>query len=74
MLQALLSALDMHADTFQLVCRGAKQQPVWGRAYTALTGVYFDRRDPGITAAFNEVLGPRTIGEQKRASARNSSG
>ena len=44
--------------------RAAKHQPVWGRAYTALTGVYFNRRDPAITAAFNEALGPRTIGEQ----------
>jgi len=44
--------------------RAAKHQPVWGRAYTALTGVYFNGRDPAITAAFNEALGPRTIGEQ----------
>lgn len=47
--------------------RGSKQQPVWTPAYTALTGLYFNHREPAITAAFNAALGPRTIGEQLAA-------
>jgi tetratricopeptide (TPR) repeat protein len=44
--------------------RGAKMPPVWSRAYTALTGVYFNNREPVTLTAFNAALGPRTIGEQ----------
>jgi cellulose synthase operon protein C len=49
--------------------RGAKLPPVWSRAYTALTGVYFNQREPAILNAFTSVLGPRTIGEQVAARA-----
>lgn len=49
--------------------RGAKKPPVWTRAYTSLTGVYFNHREPAITAAFDAVLGPRTVGEQIAARA-----
>ena len=52
-----------------IATRGVKLPPVWSRAYTALTGVYFNQREPGILNAFTSVLGPRTIGEQIAARA-----
>ena len=53
------------ATAFKIInLRGAKKPPVWSRAYTALTGVYFNNREPLVESAFNAALGPRTIGEQ----------
>ena len=49
--------------------RGANMPAVWPRAYTALTGVYFNNREPVVMTAFQSVLGPRTIGEQIAARA-----
>ena len=53
------------SDALAIVqARGTAFKPVWTNAYTALTGVYFDVKTPQIRAAFDAVLGPRTIGEQ----------
>ena len=47
-----------------IAAEAAKHPPVWSRAYTALTGVYFNDRQPAVLSAFEAVLGPRTVGEQ----------
>jgi tetratricopeptide (TPR) repeat protein len=46
--------------------------PVWSRAYTALSGVYFNDRQPAVLTAFDSVLGPRTIGAQIAVKADRS--
>ncbi|HVX65179.1 MAG TPA: tetratricopeptide repeat protein [Bryobacteraceae bacterium] len=47
-----------------IAARSAGMPPVWGRAYTALAGLYFGRTTPEISSAFEAALGPRSIGEQ----------
>ena len=47
-----------------VAARATGLPPVWGRAYTALTGYHFGRVAPEIAAAFEGALGPRTVGEQ----------
>ena len=42
--------------------RGAGLPPVWTKAFTALSGVYFSDRAPAIAAAFTGALDTRTIG------------
>ncbi len=44
--------------------RGGALPTVWGRAYTALTGLYFDDHASAIDAAFQAALDTRTIGER----------
>ena len=46
--------------------RGSALASVWTKAYTALTGQYFDDRSPAIDAAFQGALDTRTIGERLR--------
>ncbi|HYP06633.1 MAG TPA: tetratricopeptide repeat protein [Bryobacteraceae bacterium] len=46
-----------------------QKPPVWNKAYTALTGVYFKDKRPAVTTAFEGVLGARTVGEQIAAKA-----
>ncbi len=46
--------------------RGRALDPVWTRAYTALSGHYFDDHSPAIDAAFQAALDTRTIGERLR--------
>jgi hypothetical protein len=47
--------------TMKLIAAQApRHAPVWARAYTALTGVYFNDHGSGVASAFNAVLGPRT--------------
>ncbi len=50
-----------------LKARAASLPPVWGNAYSALTGVYFDNRTPDVTQSFLAVLQPRTIGQRLAA-------
>jgi tetratricopeptide (TPR) repeat protein len=38
--------------------------PLWQTAYEALAGVYWTSTQPRVTAAFDQLLGPRTVGEQ----------
>jgi hypothetical protein len=47
--------------------RGAAMPPVWTSAYTALAGVFFNDRTPGISAAFDNALDTRSIGERIQA-------
>lgn len=44
--------------------RGAGLPPVWTRAYTGLTGLYYSDKGPAVNAAFRGALGGGTIGEQ----------
>lgn len=44
--------------------RAKSRPPVWSKAYTALTGVYFGEATPEITTAFLGALGDQTIGER----------
>jgi Tfp pilus assembly protein PilF len=54
------AALALRAIT----ARGTRLPPVWTKAYTALTGLYFNRATADVNAAFQATLGPNTIGEQ----------
>lgn len=45
-----------------IAARAAGQPPVWLRAYTGLTGLYFGLRTPNIQQAFQEALGSMLIG------------
>jgi cellulose synthase operon protein C len=45
---------------------GATVDPVWTKAYTALTGEYFEDRSQAIDAAFQSALDTRTIGERMK--------
>lgn len=47
-----------------IAARGVGLPPVWGHAYTALTGVYFASSAPQVNAAFRDALGTATIGER----------
>jgi len=44
--------------------RGRALEPVWTKAYSALTGLYFSDRTPAVNAAFLGALGDHTIGER----------
>jgi len=44
--------------------RGQHQPPVWTRAYTALTSLYYWNSAPDASAAFQQGLGGGTIGER----------
>lgn len=44
--------------------RGRFRPPVWTKAYTALSGVYFGETAPEIKTAFLGALGDQTIGER----------
>ena len=44
--------------------RGRSLQPIWNRAYTALTSLYYWNTAPDATATFREALGGGTIGER----------
>ena len=47
-----------------IAARGRAFEPVWTKAYSALTGLYFADRTPAMNAAFLNTLGDRTIGER----------
>ena len=38
--------------------------PLWHPAYTALVGVYYLSKQPRVPQAFQQLMGPRTVGEQ----------
>ena len=47
-----------------IAARATGQPPVWQRAYTGLTGLYFGLRTPNINQAFQEALGSMLIGDR----------
>ena len=47
-----------------VTARGHALEPVWTKAYSALTGLYFSDRTPAVNAAFLGALGDHTIGER----------
>ena len=47
-----------------VTARGRSLPPVWNRAYTALTSLYYWNAAPDATAVFREALGGGTIGER----------
>ncbi len=47
-----------------VTARGAAQGPLWTKAYTALTGLYFASNTPVVKAAFTGILGNMTIGSR----------
>jgi predicted Zn-dependent protease/Flp pilus assembly protein TadD len=44
--------------------RSANLPPVWARAYTGLTGLYYWDKGPAVDGAFRQALGGGTIGER----------
>lgn len=54
------AALALQAIT----ARATGQPPVWLRAYTGLTGLYFGLRTPNISQAFQQALGSMRIGDR----------
>ena len=53
--------------------RGGALPPVWVKAYTALSGQYFDDHSALIDGAFQAVLDTRTIGERLKTPPRPDS-
>ena len=47
-----------------VTARGHALEPVWTKAYSAITGLYFSDRAPTVSAAFLSALGDNTIGER----------
>lgn len=47
-----------------VTARGNLRPPVWGKSYTALTGLYFAEPLQPIKAAFVDALGDQTIGKR----------
>jgi len=47
-----------------VTARGRAFEPVWTKAYSALTGLYFADRGSSVNAAFLNALGNGTIGER----------
>jgi len=47
-----------------VAARGHAFDPVWTKAYSALTGLYFADRNQAVNAAFLNALGDGTIGER----------
>jgi len=45
-----------------IAARGQKTGPLWIKAYTSLTGLYFDSSAAPVKAAFTGILGPMTVG------------
>ncbi len=45
-----------------IAARGQKNGPLWTRAYTALTGLYFATSAAPVKSAFTQILGPMTVG------------
>ncbi len=50
--------------TQAIEARGRKINPLWTRAHTALTGVYFASAQPSTRTAFTSMLNDTTIGER----------
>ncbi len=59
-----ISGTDAALALRAIAARGTGLPPVWTKAYSALTGLYFARATPDINAAFQSALGPNTIAEQ----------
>lgn len=47
-----------------VAARGKSQVPVWTKAYSAITGLYYADRSPTIKMSFTDALGDATIGER----------
>ncbi len=47
-----------------VAARGRALEPVWTKAYSALTGLYFSDHSPAVNQAFLNALGDGTIGER----------
>ena len=47
-----------------VAARGESLPPLWTKSYSAITGLYFADRSPGIKANFVDALGDATIGER----------
>ena len=47
-----------------VAARGRLLEPVWSKAYSGLTGLYFADRSPAVNAAFLNALGDGTIAER----------
>jgi hypothetical protein len=45
-----------------ITARGSKNGPLWAKAYTSLTGLYFASPAAPVKAAFTGILGPMTVG------------
>ena len=57
-LQHSTAALSQQA----IAARGQKTGPLWTKAYTGLTGLYFNSSAAPVKAAFTSILGPMTVG------------
>ena len=47
-----------------VAARGRSLEPVWSKAYSGLTGLYFADRSPAVNTAFLNALGDGTIAER----------
>ncbi len=55
---------DMTLALQAVEANGKSRTPVWNKAYTALTGLYYSSPAPNINGAFQSSLGTGTIGER----------
>ena len=63
---AMLNYVLQHANAAvsqqAIAARGQKNGPLWTKAYTGLTGLYFASSAAPVKAAFTGILGPMTVG------------
>jgi tetratricopeptide (TPR) repeat protein len=55
---------DMNLALQAVAAYGASRAPVWNKAYSALTGLYYASPAPSVNAAFQGSLGSSTIGDR----------
>lgn len=63
---AMLNYVLQHASSAvsqqAIAARGQKKGPLWTKAYTSLTGLYFTSAAAPVKTAFTTILGPMTVG------------
>ncbi len=62
MLNYVLQHASVTVSQQAIAARGQKTGPLWTKAYTSLTGLYFNSAAAPVKAAFTGILGPMTVG------------
>lgn len=62
MLNYVMQHANVTVSRQAIAARGPKNGPLWTKAYTGLTGLYFNSSAAPVRAAFSSILGPMTVG------------
>lgn len=62
MLNYVMQHASVAVSQQAIAARGPKNGPLWTKAYTGLTGLYFNNSAAPVRAAFTSILGPMTVG------------